>query len=805
MRQIFYGESILVHASSPRRCFVIVISMLMAVINFGQPHLVHAAGLVVTSTADAGAGSLRQTILDAAPGDTITFAPNVTGIIQLVGATSSIVLNKNLTIAGPGADLLAIQGDPADRIFRATAGDIGISGLSLQHASSTANPYGAAIYIDSGVSVTLARSTVKDHTGIFGSALYNNGVLRIQQSLFTGNRACVGCGTSVIQNESGAQLNISGSTFRDNPAAPGTPMNVTVIDNHYGTVVINSSVFLNNGGAALRTGGYTSTGINATISNSTFSGNGFVALWNSGSRVNITQSTFDSNYAPSLAGGAIYINSGTVNADQTTFSNNTSSQDGGAIGLTSGGTVNLTNSTITGNSASNRGGAIYANYGYANLLNSTIANNTAAQGGGFNFVVGSGSRLTVANSIVANNTGYNCVGIAPGNNGHNLQYGDATCGADIQNADPKLQPLSNNGGSTQTLALGDQSAAIDQGDNSLCATAPVYARDQRGMMRPVGSSCDIGAYEVQLVVSNTITPTATDTSVPTSTNTAAPTASNTPLPTSTETEVPTASNTPLPTVTSTPVPTDLPTSTNTALPTITNTPLPTSTNTALPTTTNTPRPSATNTALPTTTNTPLPSATNTPLPTITRIPPTSTPIPPSNTPLPTKTKTQTPTPRPTTAVPPTSIPAAAIRVQIQNGGNDSTQQAQFRFKIINSGGTSQNGLSVRIYITLDNNQPISSYVLEKYWDQSGAALISAPVAVSATTYYYTVSYPNALPANGSWEFHAGLHLSDWSNNFSGLNDAWHSGYAQGALPGIYTDTPNIPAYVNTERVWGTTP
>ena len=56
--------------------------------------------------------------------------------------------------------------------------------------------------------------------------------------------------------------------------------------------------------------------------------------------------------------------------------------------------------------------------------------------------------------------------------------------------DPKLDALADNGGATQTMALGAGSPAIDTGKNTGCP-----ATDQRGVARPVGTGCDIGAYE----------------------------------------------------------------------------------------------------------------------------------------------------------------------------------------------------------------------------------------------------------------------------------------------------------------------
>jgi hypothetical protein len=66
--------------------------------------------------------------------------------------------------------------------------------------------------------------------------------------------------------------------------------------------------------------------------------------------------------------------------------------------------------------------------------------------------------------------------------------GDPNCTASITIADPKLAPLANNGGATQTMALLQNSPAIDAGNPATC---PVW--DQRGYVRQ--GPCDIGAYE----------------------------------------------------------------------------------------------------------------------------------------------------------------------------------------------------------------------------------------------------------------------------------------------------------------------
>ena len=123
--------------------------------------------------------------------------------------------------------------------------------------------------------------------------------------------------------------------------------------------------------------------------------------------------------------------------------------------------------------------------------------------------------------IVANNTGGNCDG-SVSDGGTNLQFPGTTCGLSITSADPLLGALADNGGPTQTMALGAGSPAIDANTED----CPPPAIDQRGVARPQGAACDIGAFEFQGVAP---TPTPTPTTGPSPT----PTAAGVPTPTAT--------------------------------------------------------------------------------------------------------------------------------------------------------------------------------------------------------------------------------------------------------------------------------
>src|SRR6267142_1593575 len=96
---------------------ILLISLLTLMVSPVQT--ARAATITVSNTKDSGAGSLRQALLTAAPGDTIDFAANVKGTIKL---NSTLTITKNVTISGPGATTLRISGNDTVRILSVNPG-----------------------------------------------------------------------------------------------------------------------------------------------------------------------------------------------------------------------------------------------------------------------------------------------------------------------------------------------------------------------------------------------------------------------------------------------------------------------------------------------------------------------------------------------------------------------------------------------------------------------------------------------------------------------------------------------------------
>lgn len=221
------------------------------------------------------------------------------------------------------------------------------------------------------------------------------------------------------------------------------------------------------------------------------------AVFDDHATLKLSDSTIADNHA--VEGGGLFNDSGRATISGSTFTGNTSDFTGAAFQNdyeTAPATATVTNSTFYANSAGSNAGGIMNSQSSLTVTNSTIVDNVSdLPGAGINSYQGyQGGAATLTNTIVADNTdpyigGSNCQG-SVGNGGGNLQYGDTTCPATY--ADPQLDPngLQNNGGPTDTIAIEPGSAAIDA---AVAANCP--ATDQRGVTRPQGAGCDIGAYE----------------------------------------------------------------------------------------------------------------------------------------------------------------------------------------------------------------------------------------------------------------------------------------------------------------------
>jgi hypothetical protein len=365
-----------------------------------------AGGDAVTVCA---AGCDFMTIQDAVD-DPGVVAGAVINITDAIHTESGIVVNKDVTIQGQGADSTIVQAhadldEATERVFYIADGAVvTIKGMTIRHGNPSSEPQS-------------------------GGGIRNEGELLIEESIIRDNRGSAG-----------------GGIFNDGKL----------------------------------------TLVNCTVSNNTATGGDTYLECNTGGGIK------------NMAGVAELINS--------TVSGNNALGKGGGLHIACQGTLVLVNSTISSNNTNNNGGGVYIN-GVGEFTNSTIVNNSARNGGGV-CVHGTGEEgvvrglLNYTNTIIADNTirfvEYGVVDCFLGE--------DASIGTNINNlvedgscdsahlGDPRLVALDDNGGSTQTHALSPGSPAID----AILPDQCIVDTDQRGISRPYGQGCDIGAFELQV-------------------------------------------------------------------------------------------------------------------------------------------------------------------------------------------------------------------------------------------------------------------------------------------------------------------
>jgi hypothetical protein len=477
--------------------------------------------LTVTTLNDSGAaadGSLRGQIAAAAPGDTINFAPQLSGTLAL---GSDLTLDRNLTILGNldtvGNPLVTLSRGKADwsTDLIVNAGvTASVSGLAFTGGSDHALLNSGSLTLDD-VAVSGNQIGYDGAVAQFHGTVYNSGTLIVQNSRIANNSVDTldPGGGGGIWNDGGT-LTVANSTLASNEVS-GNGANGGGIWSNGGTATITGSTITANtawGGCGGGIGGYGSW----TISGCTLSGNSASVgggLWgyNNGPST-LSGCTVSDNSAQ--YGGGIYLSvgNGWTLASSTVAHNQATAGQGGGIYLAQRITVTVSNSTIAGSI----GGGIYVSSGSPlfaggtlTLLDSTVAGNQTAGAGGGLWVGTTRASVSLTNTLLAGNTAptapdvsgpllassaFNLIGNGDGSSGLvNGTLGNQV-GTTAAPINPLLGPLQNNGGPTATIALESGSPVIDAGSST---NPPAYDQRGNGFARVVGAGIDIGAFEAQ--------------------------------------------------------------------------------------------------------------------------------------------------------------------------------------------------------------------------------------------------------------------------------------------------------------------
>ncbi len=395
--------------------------------------------------------TLREAINAAnanADDSNITFAPAVTGTLQLTEALPE--LSSNIDLQGPGAAVITVRGegtaDPYRILVAGQGRTIIISGLTI------ANGYDANV--GAGILNNHALLTVRNcvitgnSAGNGGGGLYNNSALTVENCTFSQNTAAFYGGAFYNDGYTGdARATLTGCTFAKNTTGAG-------------------GAITNSGGGD----GTTPGSAMLTVSGCTFNQNSVTG-----------------------SGGAIYSSgsqgAASMSIVNSTFRGNDASQGGGIFNAGGGGLVTATvrNCTFFRNNANFGGSAIWSNGQSTstvqishNIFRVDVRGITLAD-------EGNGTLVSQGYNLASDGAGDDSV--TPANESYLTATGDRI------NTDPRLGSFADNGGPTQTFALLSDSPARNAGDPAFNAASTPFDQRGIGFPRVQGGRIDIGAIE----------------------------------------------------------------------------------------------------------------------------------------------------------------------------------------------------------------------------------------------------------------------------------------------------------------------
>ncbi|MCS6853001.1 MAG: Ig-like domain repeat protein [Gemmataceae bacterium] len=297
------------------------------------------APATVTNLGDLVSGSLRDAILNTPAGGIVDFQSGLSGTINLDTSAGPLVINKNLTILGPGASAITVSGQSAIRVFE----------------------------IQPGFSVTISGLTIQDgSTNLDGGGILNHGTLVLSGCVVKNNSSTNGAGLANMATSAPASVTIVNSTFEFNVA---TTFGGAIYNATSGPFAASMQII----GSAL-------------LNNST--GNNGGAIFNT-QNLGLVNSTIAANSAGGLGGGI--HSTGLLDLTNVTVTNNVASSSGGGINET--GTAQLKNTIVAENTAGNFPD-------YAGTVDLALHNLIGNGAGSFGFLPGNGNLVGTASSPI---------------------------------------------------------------------------------------------------------------------------------------------------------------------------------------------------------------------------------------------------------------------------------------------------------------------------------------------------------------------------------------------------------------------
>jgi hypothetical protein len=488
-----------------------------------QAYLVHSGGVISDNLAyDGGGVYVDYGAMTLDGGQVVSnVAADEGGGVYVTGGTISVThsasqINDNRAQDGGGV--------------YSYGGDVIMSAGEIANNIASSGGGGVVVFSSSGALAQSGNSSIAHNQAAYGGGVY----LHFGDATLTGGQiysnTVTNQGGGIYVSQPASQLTTNGGQIIDNRAdLKGGGIYVLVGSASLtGTQIVGNSAG-NGGGLFVEGSGDAVLYQVSVLSNTASSGaqdGGGISNWGT---TTIVQTEIAHNLALNAGWGGGIFNASNLNVFSSTIASNDVSASGAGGGLYNwtAGTAAISRSVMYGNHAG-VGGAVY-NLNQVQIVNSTLTDNNATgagvqEGGGALFIDVGGTAVLTHATIVSNTAGYsdginvfsgtaelrgtvlayngtdNCA-VAAGSqltsNGYNLED-SATCGlsstGDITGTDPLLGALGDNGGPTLTHAP-DRSSAVS---DAIPAGSCTLSVDQRGLGRPYGDGCDIGAFELQI-------------------------------------------------------------------------------------------------------------------------------------------------------------------------------------------------------------------------------------------------------------------------------------------------------------------